>query len=112
MYEKKFQIPLPDKGYEKSDTLNDFHKIRLFNQVELPFEYGFCTIKEYQLTTEKYKEEELKDILEKRFDEYLIKLDEKGVQILEKDVKIVSGYNTTSLRSNLTIIGKVQKGDF
>lgn len=74
--------------YDKYETLLTDSQIKLNENFYLPVHYGNITYSEYKEETAKYTEEEAKNILDGRLSYFLEDLEEKGVQIIGKDVKM------------------------
>ncbi len=75
------------------DIYTTTHQFSLFGLLNLPLYYGTCEAREYYLKEEKYKEEEVVTIFNEKLSNYYETLDEKGVQILQKNVKIEHNVN-------------------
>ena len=60
----------------------------LFEKLSIPVYLGSITYREYQNVEYKYTRQEAKDILNEKIILFLTGLEEKGVQIIEKNVKI------------------------
>lgn len=63
----------------------------MLERLDLPAFWGTVTYREYQNTEYLYTEEEAKSHLNQKLMDFLAELDEKGVQIIEKDVRIEKG---------------------
>ena len=74
--------------YDKYETLLTDSQIKLNENFYHPVHYGNITYSEYKEETAKYTEEEAKNILDGRLSYFLEDLEEKGVQIIGKDVKM------------------------
>lgn len=74
--------------YEKYETLLTDSQIKLNENFYLPVHYGSITYNEYREETAKYTQEEAETILNGRLSYFLEDLEEKGVQIIGKDVKM------------------------
>lgn len=74
--------------YEEYDISGEKKQVRLLDRLYLPFFYGSKTIQEYEMTQQKYTEEEMNQILQEEWHKIISTLDEKGVQITEKNVTI------------------------
>lgn len=88
MFTYNFTPYVPDITYENFDTVSKEHKFHIGNSFYLPFRYEKITNKEYELVLASYTEEEAKSRMEERLMQYITGLQEKGVQILENNVKI------------------------
>ena len=76
-------------SYLVSDTIIQEHTPVLLKELKIPFVWGTNTYREYLNTETLYTQEEACAILEEKFLQFLSTLREKGVQIIEKDVKII-----------------------
>ena len=60
----------------------------MLEKLSVPVFWGTVTYREYQNMEYKYTEEEAKAHLNQKLMDFLAELDEKGVQIIEKNVRI------------------------
>lgn len=74
--------------YEHKDEYSENWTLCPYQDFYLPFGAVTTRHREYTLTKTDYTDEELTAILEDSFSDYLQKLDEKGIQILENNVTI------------------------
>lgn len=74
--------------YEKYETLLSDSQIQVNDNFYLPVHYGVITSTEYREETARYTESEAQNRLEQKFAYFLTDLEEKGVQIMGKDVKM------------------------
>ncbi len=89
---KTFSFFLFSPKYEQYDTLQSFHQVELWEYFYLPVWYGFGIQKEYEINRVKTNENVLKEQLYEKLELFLKSLEEKGVQNIQKDVKIsISG---------------------
>lgn len=79
---------IPKMYAENYDSYTQIHKARIFDNFYLPF--GYKTVKRtaYTLEQQEYTEEEAKKLLETRLSKKLKGFEEKGVEIIENNVKI------------------------
>lgn len=79
---------IPKMNAENYDSYTQIHKARILDNFYLPF--GYKTVKRtaYTLEQREYTEEEAKKILETRLSKKLKSFEEKGVEIIENNVKI------------------------
>ena len=79
---------IPKMNAENYDSYTQIHKARILDNFYLPF--GYKTVKRtaYTLEQREYTEEEAKKILETRLSKKLKGFEEKGVEIIENNVKI------------------------
>ncbi len=85
------------------NTYRTSNRLILFNSVNTPVYYGEIEAREYYLTEQKYTKEEVVDIFNEKLRNYYASLDEKGVQILQKDVKIEDNVNNWVLCGNFVV---------
>jgi len=84
------EIMLPHKKNENKtyDSFTEMKQIKILDNFYLPIYFGKKTIREYQNVTLKYSDEEMEKLANKHLKEFIASLEEKGVQIIRKDVKI------------------------
>ena len=64
------------------------YQIQFGENFKLPIYYGYMKAKGYHFITQNYSREELKTKLNLNFEQFLQKLEEKGIQITGKSVNI------------------------
>lgn len=89
--------------YVKYDEVVEQERVRLFGQIDLPFFKGTLICREYLPVDAVYKEETAEELLSSRLEKIIAGLEEKGVQITQKDVKIVRKADGLILQGSLTI---------
>jgi len=60
----------------------------VLEKLSIPLYFGSCTYREYLNVEREYSLEQAREILHEKLNTFLISLEEKGVQIIEKNVKI------------------------
>ena len=85
--EKEWKMP-EDRPFLVYDSLIRESRSLLFQKLSIPFYTGSYTHREYQNVEYEYTLDEAKIILIQKISDYIESLEEKGVQIIEKDVKI------------------------
>ncbi len=73
---------------QNCDVHSDRKQAKAFGQWYLPLFYGSDLYQEYRPVTTKYTETEVKDYFNKEIHTFVSSLEEKGVQFIEKNVKI------------------------
>lgn len=101
---KEIQIGFTNTGYLSQDIITEKKNIKLFHQIYLPIEYGKKIYREYYLKEKVYSKEEASNILFERCNYFLKTLEEKGVQIIEKNVKIEKDRSRWFLDGTITVI--------
>ena len=77
----------------------------MLDNIYLPIYYGKIDRKEYYLRYLTYTSDEMEQILTDNFEKFISGLREKGVQIVEKNVKIVQ--NRSNNKSGMEMIGEI-----
>lgn len=95
----------PDFTYY--DAVVNTQKISPLKGLTLPFSFGTYTYREYQNTERAYTLEEAEALLKEKYLAFLSDLEEKGVQIIEKNVKIDTGSGIWILQGELTVQEKI-----
>lgn len=86
---KNRDLHLPvTSDYAYYDIYTESKQVKLLKKLTLPVYYGTYKVREYYLVEKEYTDEEVLKIFNKNLSNYYASLSEKGVQILEKDVKI------------------------
>ena len=78
-----------ENKYNKKDSINTIYHPEIFKELSLPVYWGKLQYREYQNVECKYTENQMKEIFKEKLMNFIDRLSEKGVQIIEKDVKIV-----------------------
>lgn len=74
--------------YNAYDVSEEKNQVRLLDHLYLPFFYGQKTVQEYEMIQQRYTEDEMKQIMQEEWSKIILTLEEKGVQITEKNVTI------------------------
>lgn len=86
------EISFPDyREKENCDVTENRKQLEALEQWFLPFFYGIDSYTEYNPVKAKYTKEEVKEHLGEEINIFIRSLEEKGVQFIEKDVKIEKG---------------------
>ncbi len=80
--------PKAKPPYLQYDSILDTCSVKALEYMHIPCTLGRITYREYQKTEYSYTTQEAKTVLQKKILDFLESLDEKGVQIISKDVKI------------------------
>ena len=80
--------PKAKSPYLQYDSILDTCSVKALEYLHIPCTLGRITYREYQKTEYSYTTQEAKTVLQKKILDFLESLDEKGVQIISKDVKI------------------------
>ena len=85
--ENEWRLP-QERPFLVYDSLIKESRPLLFEKLSVPIFLGFCTYREYQNVEYSYTKEEAEILLNEKLIAFLASLEEKGVQIIEKNVKI------------------------
>jgi similar to stage IV sporulation protein len=86
------------------ETMTQKNQVLLLDNIYLPVFYGKINRKEYYVQYLMYTENEMKDKLSENLEKFILGLEEKGVQIVEKNVKMVQNRNDMELDGSLLVI--------
>lgn len=86
---QNFAWLLPNFRHTQWKTITQVQRLCLFGDFCLPVDYGLITSYEVSVYDEKYTEKELSEMAEQYKSEVSEKLMEKGVQIIENNVRIL-----------------------
>ncbi|MDO4292032.1 MAG: sporulation protein YqfD [Eubacteriales bacterium] len=101
--EKRYRLPGAECRYVCCDQVQQQTRLRLFGQIDLPVFVGTVRCREYLPVDAVYDRESAVCLLEGRFQKIIAALEEKGVQIAQKDVKIVRKTDALLLEGELTL---------
>lgn len=102
--ETAFSLPQGRKKYENYDKLREVKQICFFDSLYLPVYYGKTQIREYKLKKMLYTKEEIKIRFEDKIQKFIQSLEEKGVQIAEKNVTINKNKGIWKMQADFTMI--------
>lgn len=85
--EHQWKIP-EERPFLVYDSVIRESRPLVFEKLSIPVYKGSCTYREYMNVEYKYSKEEAEEQLKEKLITFLASLEEKGVQIIEKDVKI------------------------
>lgn len=90
--------------FKHKEIYTSENKLRLGEHFYFPVSYGKKCIKEYVPEKKKRSDKEMQKILSNEFQNFCKDLEEKGVEIIEKDVKIYKGSKNVRAAGKLTLI--------
>ena len=94
---------IPKMETEDYDTYTQIHKARVSGNFYLPFGYKSVKRTAYTLELQEYSDKEAKSILQKRLKKKIKNFNEKGVEIIENDVKIEKADGKMTAQGTLTL---------
>ena len=98
------ESPILGRTFQGCERVTQKHQVCLLENLYLPIYYGNIYEKEYHLQYLEYSEEEMKNLLNENFEKFILCLHEKGVQIIEKNVKIKKYNKGLELNANLSVV--------
>ncbi|MCI8287471.1 MAG: sporulation protein YqfD [Lachnospiraceae bacterium] len=100
--EKTYKLP-EDPPFLVYDSLMKESRPLALEKLSIPIYWGEVTNREYQNVEYNYSFEEAKVLLNQKLIDFLTDLEEKGVQIIEKDVKIEKYDNAWVVTGNFLV---------
>lgn len=88
LYEREIELGIGKIAYDTYDVEGEKKQIRLLERWYLPIYYGVRTVREYELIKCTCSEERMMEGLQKQWIKIIEGFDQKGVQIIEKNVTI------------------------
>lgn len=107
--DQDIELRLGKVKYELYDKVTDKKQVKLLDNFYLPLYYGSSVNREYVLTDNIYTKEEVKKIFSEKLSKFVVGLEEKGVQIIKKNVTINKNQKKWQMHINLQIIEKTGK---
>lgn len=101
--QKRYRFPPARCSYVRYDEVVEQERLRLFGQIDLPVFTGTIRCREYLPVDALYDEKSAAALLNNRLEKIIAGLEEKGVQIIQKDVKIVRKTNALVMQGSLTV---------
>lgn len=86
------------------ETTTEKKQLILLDNIYLPIYYGKISKKEYYIRYMTYTKDEMEALLLEQFEKFLSGLHEKGVQIVEKSVKIVENREGMEINGSVLVI--------
>lgn len=107
LWKKQFSLPAFSEKLSQYDTITDEYDLKIGDTFYLPVSLQRKTEKEYQLVKKTYTKEEAKKAAKDKLDEFCKKLTQKGVQIIENNVMIVTDGKKCSASGSIKVIEKI-----
>lgn len=102
--QSQFQAPHFLHKFQKYDTITDEYDLKIGEAFYLPLVFVKETQKEYHTETKQYTKKEATSLAEQKLDEFCKELAEKGVQIIENNVMIVTDGKSCTASGALKVI--------
>lgn len=85
---KEIRLPVFGNQYEQYDMIEEKKQLKIFKNYYLPVYIGSNRYREYLVEEQIYTKEQVKILFEEKLQKFIETLQEKGVQIVEKNVTI------------------------
>ena len=102
--DKEWNFSVGKVKYETYDILGEKKQVQLLDHLFAPFYYGTKYAKEYHLTRKIHTEEEMQAIMDAEWNKILQILEEKGVEIAEKNVTISKNTDKWTLHVRMQLV--------
>lgn len=99
-----FQFPWKKTGYQKYTVMDTRKQVRLCDSFYLPVYFVKRSYEEYEAKQKVYTKEEAREHAKENLTEFLEKLTQKGVLILEKHVMIRADKNKYTVSGQITVM--------
>lgn len=103
---RKISMPLLGRKFEKYDVIEEKHQLKIFKNYYLPVYIGSYLVREYEVEEEIYTKEQVKELFEGKIQKFIETLQEKGVQIIEKNVTIKRAFGTWKMDADFLAVEK------
>jgi len=100
--ENDFHLPIKSE-FAYYDIFVTSNQLNLFKKIDTPIYYGNYEIREYFFVEKKYTNDDIVEIFNENLNNYYRSLSEKGVQFLEKNVKIDYSANKWVLKGDFVV---------
>ncbi len=107
--DKDFVFRLGKINYENFDKVTDKKQLKLLKNFYLPLYFGSSINREYVWKDNIYTKEEVKTIFSEKLIKYIAGLEEKGVQIIKKNVTINKNQKKWQMNMDFQIVEKTGK---
>ena len=107
--EREWNFSAGKVSYETYDVSGDKKQVQLLDHLFLPLFYGTKYAREYTLVQKIHTDEEMQQIMEEEWNKILKTLEEKGVQITEKNVTINKNSDKWILNVRMQLVEEAVK---
>lgn len=106
LFSKTFDLSHDGAKYERKETLTELTQLKLWGDFYLPIFVGKIIEKEYENYVTIYENEEAIALANERLQQFCDELERKGIQIVEKDVKITVNEKNCTASGTIEVIEK------
>lgn len=107
LFRKAFVWMLPKPQNSVWEVTTQLQSLHIWERFVLPVSFGTIWAREYISYETWYSEEEAQEVGREKFSEFLSKFTQKGVQILENDVKVVSNGSEGTILGRLSTVEQI-----
>lgn len=107
LFRKAFVWMLPKPQNSDWEVTTQLQSLCIWERFVLPVSFGTIRAREYIPYETWYSEEEAEAVGREKFSEFLSKFTQKGVQILENDVKVVSNGSEGTILGRLSTVEQI-----
>ncbi len=107
--EKEWNLSAGKVPFQTYDILGEKKQVQLLEHLFLPAFYGIKYAKEYTMIEKTHTEEEMTQIMEEEWNKIMQTLEEKGVQISEKNVTIKKNGQSWTLNARMQLVEQAVK---
>ncbi len=90
-------------AYDDYDVSGEKKQVRLLDRLYLPLYYGTRTVREYEMVRQRHTEAEMNAAMQEEWDKIISTLEEKGVQIIGKNVTIEKNETNWALTAHMQL---------
>lgn len=101
--DKEWNLRFGKIPYAEYDISGEKKQVLLLDRLYLPLFYGQKTIQEYEMVRREYTEQEMNRLMQEEWSKIISTLEEKGVQITEKNVTIKKNENNWVLNARMQL---------
>lgn len=107
--DREWNLSFGKVKYEDYDVSGEKKQVQLLDHLFLPAYYGMKYAKEYTLVEKKHTEDEMQQIMEEEWSKILQTLEEKGVEITEKNGTIRKNEDKWVLNVRMSLVEEAVK---
>lgn len=107
--EKEMVFRIGKVKYENYDKVTDSRQVKLLDNFYLPVHFGSSVNREYVIKENIYTKEEVKSLFSEKLNKFVKDLEEKGVQIIKKNVTISKKNKKWQMNMDFQIVEKTGK---
>ncbi len=101
--DREFNLRLGKIPYAEYDVSGEKKQVKLLDHLYLPVFYGKKTVQEYEMIRQKHTEDEMNSMMQEEWHKIMETLNEKGVQIITKNVTIKKNDKNWVLNANMQL---------